>query len=144
MTKTHRRLLRVAAQVVSHSRMCLLTTMGPDGYPRSRFMGTFVAGQRWVIFLVCLADSNKISQIRRRRKTQLTFWEDDHHAVVSLSGEAELVKDMRVRRWIYKRTAPLRLFPEFNHTFAVIRFSASYLEYLNLRVGEKSVKARVR
>jgi len=144
MTTAQRRLLRVAAQVVSNSRMCLLTTIGLDGYPRSRFMGTFVTGQRWVVFLVCLADSNKISQIRRRRRTQLTFWVDDYHAVVSLSGEAELVKDIKVRRRIYKRTAPLQLFPEFNNTFAVIRFTASYLEYLNPRVSEESVKARVR
>ncbi len=143
MTRPGKKLLSVCTKVIKDSRVCSLTTIGLNGFPRTRLMGTFVCGKEWEILFVCLADSNKIQEIACIEKTQVLFWSVDYHAVVSLSGVCALVQDKTIRRRIYRRTAPLQLFPVFNDTFAVIRFKASCLEYLNLMASNKAVEISI-
>lgn len=142
MTKAGEKILFAARKIIRGSALCSFVTIGLDGAPRSRFIGTFVIDKSRAIHLVCQAGSNKTREIARCAKSQLVFWSRDFQIVVSLSGSARMVWDAGIRRRVYQKTAPLRLFPEFDDSFAVIRFIPQSLEYLNLKFGEQALKAK--
>jgi general stress protein 26 len=140
MNKIDKKVLDAARKILQRSDLCAFSTIALDGFPKMRYMGAFIVDEQLSFYLVCLSGAQKVREIHKNEKSQLTFWSRDFQAVVSLWGKASVVREEKKRREVYNKTSPLQLYPKFSRAFGVIRFVPIRLEYLNLRIRNEIFK----
>lgn len=139
MNKVLTKFVRIARLLAKGDRPLLLSTIGINGAPRSRYIGEFRIRDTGEFFLICLSNSNKIREIRKNPLAQLIFSSKDFQRVLTLSGNAALLEDITLRQELFDEKKPLKLYPVFNDNFGVIHFVPVQAEYLDLNVSNDPV-----
>ena len=134
MSKTLKTVSQIAKLLAKDSQPILLSTIGLDGCPRSRYIGAFRIRDSAEIFLISMSNANKIKEIRKNSKVQVILSDNDYKRVLTINGNASIVQDIDLRRTLYEETKPLKIYPVFNDNFGVIHFVPVQAEYLNLKV----------
>ena len=134
MNKVLDKVSRIARLLAQEEQPALLSTIGIDGSPRSRYMGAFRIKEEGEIFLISPSKANKMQEIRRNSLAQVILASKDCQRVLTLSGKAAIVEDMALRRSLFEETKPLRIYPVFDDNFGVIHFVSLRAEYLDLKI----------
>jgi len=96
MTETHSReqALQKLRELVKDIDFCMLTTIDENGDPHSRPMSSNgdidPDGDLWFFTNV---SSHKVSEIENSPKVNLSFADPDNQRYISITGEAQLVRD---------------------------------------------------
>jgi general stress protein 26 len=130
---------QIAKLLAKDDQPALLSTIGINGAPRSRYIGAFSIRDTGEFFLISMSNANKIQEIRKNPRVQVIFSSKDCKRVLTLSGNASIVQDISLRRMIYEGRKPLELYPVFNDDFGVIRFVPVHAEYLDINVSNNPV-----
>lgn len=117
----------------------LLSTLGLDTGPRTRYMGAFLIRESGEIFLISPSTARKMQEIEKDPHVQVIFSDQECHKVLTLTGKAEVVRDNELRRAIYEEKKGLKIYPVFNDYFGVIRFIPLHAEYLDIDVSNDPV-----
>ena len=134
MNKVSAKVTQIARLLAKDDRVLLLSTIGLNGAPRSRYIGAFRIRDTGEIFLISPSNANKIQEIRKNPQTQVILSSKDCKRVLTLSGNASIVEDISLRQTLYEETKPLKIYPVFSDDFGVICFVAEKMEYLDLNV----------
>ena len=123
-----------AKALMAEGKPFLMATVDAKGCPHSRWMGGFIAdpNDQSALYLVCGANSRKITQIEGNPATELLFSAPDYACVVTLEGKSEVVGDAAVRRMVWEGMPEAhRHFDDPDSpVFGVVKFSACCLEVL--------------
>jgi general stress protein 26 len=125
---------QIARILVKDAQPLLLSTIGMDGAPRSRYIGAFRIRDTGEIFLISPSKTHKMQEVQRDPRVQVVLASKDMQRVLTLSGSAAVVQDMAVRKGLFEETKPLKIYPVFNDDFGVIHFIPLQAEYLDLNV----------
>ncbi len=139
MNKVLTKVSKIAGLLAKDNRLILLSTIGINGYPRSRYMGAFRIRDTGEFFLVSPSNANKILEIQKNPQVQVIFSSKDFQRVLALSGNAAVVQDISLRQNLFEETKPLKIYPVFNDYFGVIHFVPVQAEYLDLNVSNDPV-----
>lgn len=123
------------ARILAEYNPALLSTIGINGAPRSRYVGGFRIRDTGEILLISPSNTNKMLEIQRNPKAQVLLSSKDCRRVLTLSGNASIVQNISLRRAFYEETRPLRMYSTFNDYFGVIHFIPFRAEYLDLNVS---------
>ncbi len=87
--------LRKVAELIKDVKICMLTTVEPDGLLRSRPMATQeIKGDfDGVLWFFTESGSGKVEEIDRERHVNLAYSRPGHQSYVSISGDASVVQD---------------------------------------------------
>ena len=129
---------RVLALFDQPHLVVVLSTVDDQGHPRSRFMGAVVPveGVEFAWYFETMRESRKVGQLGKRPHAQVLAARADYSEVAALSGRAALVDDDTVKKQGWDAVpASAEYFTGWDSPeFAVLRFDAESLEYLNLTV----------
>ncbi len=139
MNRVLAKVAQIARLLAKDDQPALLSTIGINGGPRSRYIGEFRIRDTGELFLICLSNSNKIQEIQRNPQAQVIFSSKDFKRVLTLSGNAAIVQDITLRQNLFEEKKSLKLYPVFNDNFGVIRFVPVHAEYLDLNVSNNPV-----
>ncbi|MBF0571230.1 MAG: pyridoxamine 5'-phosphate oxidase family protein [Candidatus Omnitrophica bacterium] len=143
MNKVFAKISKIARWLTKDDQPVLLSTIGLNGGPRSRYMGAFRIRDTGEIFLISPSNANKIREIRQNPQAQLIFSSKDCKRVLTLSGNALIVRDASLRRTLYEETKPLEIYPVFDDSFGLIRFVPVQAEYLDINISNDPVRIHV-
>lgn len=94
MAETHKKHLEKLRELIKDIDFCMLTTVDDEGHLRSRPMSSNgeveADGDLWFF---TYASSHKVDEIRHDRRANVSFADPKHHTYVSVTGNAELVRD---------------------------------------------------
>ena len=130
---------QIARLLAKEKNVALLSTIGLNGSPRSRFIGAFRIMDTGQVFLITPSDSNKVKEIGQDPNVQVIFASQDCTRVLTLSGKASMLVDVKQRQQLFEETKPIKLYPVFNDYFGVIDFVPLQAEYLDINVSNKTV-----
>ena len=139
MSKSFSKVSQIARLLAKDAKPALLSTIGLNGAPKSRYIGTFKIRDTGEMFFISPSKSRKIQEIQRNSQTQVIFSSQDCKRVLTLSGGASIVEDLVLRRRLYEETKPLKIYPIFNDYFGVIHFMPVYAEYLDINSSDDPV-----
>jgi len=139
VNKVFIKVVRIARLLAKNGRPVLLSTVGIQGGPRSRYIGAFRIRDTGEFFLISLSKANKIQEIRRNPQAQVILSSRDCKRVLTLSGKASIVQEITLRKNLFEETKPLKIFPVFNDDFGVISFVPLQAEYLDVDVSNDPV-----
>lgn len=143
MNKVLEKISRIARMLSKDNHVILLATIGLHGGPRSRYMGGFQITDTAELFLIAPSDTGKMREIQKNSQAQVIFSSKDHRQVLTLSGNAAIVKDESVRRAIYEEKESWSIYPVFNDRFGVIHFVPTQAEYLNLNTSNDTINIQI-
>ena len=139
MNEARTKVSQIAWLLAKDNQPALLSTIGMKGDPRSRYMGAFRIRDTGDIFLISPSNAHKIQEIQKNPQAQVIFSGKDFKRVLTLSGNAVVVKDIAIRQSLFEETKPLKIYPAFNDHFGVIHFVPLQAEYLDLNVSNDPV-----
>lgn len=79
--------------LIADIEVAMVTTMDPDGLPRSRPMGTFFDRDEGAIWMFLSRDSNTATEIEREPRVALSYADPERDRYVSLAGIARFMSD---------------------------------------------------
>ena len=85
--------INALAQKAKGVRIAMLTTIGADGTPRCRPMGTREVGPEGELWFFTYEDSRKVRDVRDNPRVSLGYADHEDGLWVSVAGTAELVSD---------------------------------------------------
>ena len=129
---------QISRLLAKDKKPVLLSTIGLNGFPRTRYIGAFKIMDTGRIFLITPSDSNKVKEIQQNPRVQVILSDKNCHRVLTLSGNAAMVQDVHLRQRIFEDTKPIKLYPVFNDYFGVIDFSPVLAEYLDINVSNNT------
>lgn len=139
MDQVFARVSQIARLLAKGTHPALLSTIGLDGGPRTRYIGEFRIRDTGEIFLISPSTANKIQEIRKNPQVQVIFSSKDCKQVLTLSGSASILDDISLRLEIYEEKKSYELYPVFNDYFGAIRFIPVKAEYLDVNVSNSPV-----
>ena len=80
-------------ELVKDARICMFTTMTPDGRHVSRPMALQDVEFDGDLWFFAYADSDKVAQVRVHPAVNVAFTDAKQHAWVSVTGDAQVVED---------------------------------------------------
>ena len=83
------------AELISDNRICMLTTLDPDGKPWSRPMGVQDAEFDGDLWFFTRDDSEKAEHIHRNANVGVAFSRPSDQEYVTMAGTAEIVRDQQ-------------------------------------------------
>lgn len=134
-----KKVAQIARLLAKDEQPALLSTIGLNGSPRSRYMGAFRIRDTGDFFLISPSNTNKMEEIQRNPQVQVIFSDKGFKRVLTLSGKAGIVKDTALRQELFEEKKPLKLYPVFNDHFGVVHFMPLQAEYLDLNVSNDPV-----
>ncbi len=83
------------AELIGDIRICMLTTLDPDGKPWSRPMATQEAEFDGTLWFFTRSDSEKVEHLRRDPAAGVAFAKPSDQEYVTMAGTAAVVDDRR-------------------------------------------------
>jgi len=127
---------RVLALVSQPNLVMVLSTVDEEGRPQSRFMGAMVpvSGAEFAWYFETMRQARKVKQLARCPFAQVLVSRADYSEVATFSGRAALVEEPEVKKAVWEAVpASGGYFTGWDAPeFAVLRFNAEKIEYLNL------------
>ena len=121
------------AELMAKLDFCMLTTFSEDGQLRARPMSNNgeveFDGDVWFF---SAADSRKVSEIEEEPRVQLSFSDTKNYRFISMSGEAEIVRDVEKKEelWLEELERWFDEGPESDE-IVLIKVTPSVVEYWN-------------
>jgi len=142
MTLTHEQALAEAIKVVNQTFVGLFTTIGPDGAPCSRWMGTAtLADGLHKLYTLTDAHSRKVQHLAQNPHITWAFTANDCADVVTLTGTARVLTSPLVMQQVFDRLqdyarqwAMAPLGEKENVAFVTIETTVQHVEYLSPRL----------
>jgi general stress protein 26 len=125
----------------------VFSTVDEADRPQTRLMGAVVPVKdaEFAWHFETKRESRKVSQLAKRPQAQLLAYRPDYSEVATLTGRARLVDDPEVKRAVWD-AVPVsgEYFSSWDAPeFAVLRFDAEEVEYLNLTLQLEPFRVRV-
>lgn len=103
MAETLETQLQKLRELIKDIDFCMLTTVDDDGHLHSRPMSTNgeveLDGDLWFF---TYGSSHKVDEIRRDHRVNVSFADPKRHVYVSVTGDAELVRDRQKMQALWK------------------------------------------
>jgi general stress protein 26 len=121
---------RKLRELIEGISVAMMTTVDQDGQLRSRPLMTLEVDSDEELWFFTAIDSPKIDEIGRDNRVNLSYSDPDGQDYVSISGQAEIVRDRSKIRQLW-RPAHKAWFPDGvdDPQLALIRVDASKAEY---------------
>lgn len=125
-------LIEVAREIISKTPYCFLITLGEAGRPNARLMDHFGPEDDLTLWLGTSIASRKVQHILHHNKVTVADADPDDYAYVTLSGEAQIVKDVALQRR-YWREAARSSFPggPESDEYVLIKFTPLRIEIMS-------------
>jgi general stress protein 26 len=92
------RLLPLARQLVAEVKFCVAATQDEDGSINARVVQPRPLGEDWSVDFLTNRRCRKVRDVERSGRITLLYQHDESHSYVSLSGAAEIVEDLELKR----------------------------------------------
>ncbi len=89
-------------ELIKGIKLAMLTTVDDDGTLRSRPMDTQEVEFDGDLWFLTEADAPKVDDVQHDRQVNVTYADPDKMRYVSLSGTAQLVRDLEKKRKLWK------------------------------------------
>jgi general stress protein 26 len=135
-------ILSRASALLGEGRPALLSTLGPDGYPRSRWMTPAMLPRlRGRIYAVTSMTFPKASQIESEPRVEWTLTAGDFSEVLSLRGSARVLADPSFSAEVLKAVGPhLPIFWGLNTDPSSVVVVETEVEYASLLVTARGLR----
>lgn len=115
---------------IDHIHFCMMTTVNKDDGLSSRPMTCQGIDDDGTLWFFAADETDVVQEIQRLSNVNITFAEPKDHVYVSISGEAELMKNVQKAKQLWSPKAEA-WFPggPTDSTLSLIKFSAYTAEY---------------
>ena len=91
-------LLTLARQLVGQVKFCVAATQGEDSNVNARVVQPRPLADDWSVDFLTNRRCRKVRDLERSGRMTLLYQHDESHSYVSLSGAAEVVEDLELKR----------------------------------------------
>ncbi len=130
-------------ELINRNRYAKLITFGPDGAPRARIMTNLPLGKDLAILFATGLSTSKIRDIKKNPAVSVFIDDPDDQTNVSISGNAEIVTDDRLRKKFWQE--PFGFFFPGGPTdpdYCLLKITPKKVEYLD--PGPRFIQKRAR
>lgn len=103
----HQDPLRAVRALLDQTRLGLLCTTSPDGFPRCRWMTAVTLPRvQDCIYCVSTADSNKVQDIAASNRVQWSFQTPNLDEIIAVCGKAEILQNPALKGEVLESLGP--------------------------------------
>ena len=127
-------LVAEAREIMTTTRYCALITIDRSGRAQARTMDAFAPDENMIVWFGTNPLSRKVSEIRRRPRVTLYYFDRENQAYVTIHGTARLVNDAGEKARHFKDDWKA-FYPDRDKNYLLIEVRPLKLEVVNTKKG---------